>query len=163
MFSSGLVDHSRTIKFQTCYVHKLGTLKSFQTTILCITKNLKLLFIWFHLHWFGFTKTHHLRTLIATFSHNISGVKLKSHLHACIHLYDCHMWIYVFMFVSLSCLDCEEELNYPCECCECASCCQGKWHTSFSTYFYYCISNFSSMHDRWNINCFTKCLDPSSV
>jgi hypothetical protein len=32
-----------------------------------------------------------------------------------------------------------------------------------STYFYYCISVFSSMHDRWNINSFTKCLDPSSV
>jgi hypothetical protein len=32
-----------------------------------------------------------------------------------------------------------------------------------STYFYYCISVFSSMHDRWNIQLFYKMLDPSSV
>jgi hypothetical protein len=25
-----------------------------------------------------------------------------------------------------SCLDCEEELNYTCDCCDCAGCCQGK-------------------------------------
>jgi hypothetical protein len=31
-----------------------------------------------------------------------------------------------------------------------------------STYFYYCISVFSSMHDRWNIQMFSKMLDPSS-
>jgi hypothetical protein len=34
--------------------------------------------------------------------------------------------------------------------------------THSSTHFYYFISVFSSMHDRWNINYFTKCLDPSS-
>jgi hypothetical protein len=34
--------------------------------------------------------------------------------------------------------------------------------THSSTHLYYYISVFSSMHDRWNINCFTKCLDPSS-
>jgi hypothetical protein len=28
---------------------------------------------------------------------------------------------------------------------------------------YYCISVFSSMHDRWNIQLFYKMLDPSSV
>jgi hypothetical protein len=33
------------------------------------------------------------------------------------------------LLVFLSCLDCEEEVNYPCECWECAGCCQGKWHT----------------------------------
>jgi hypothetical protein len=32
-----------------------------------------------------------------------------------------------------------------------------------STYFYYCISVFSSMHDRWNIQLFYKMLDPSNV
>jgi hypothetical protein len=32
-----------------------------------------------------------------------------------------------------------------------------------STYFYYCISVFSSMHDRWNIQLFYKMLDPSIV
>jgi hypothetical protein len=31
-----------------------------------------------------------------------------------------------------------------------------------STHFYYCISVFSSMHDRWNIQLFYKMLDPSS-
>jgi hypothetical protein len=30
--------------------------------------------------------------------------------------------------------------------------------THASTYFYYCISVFSSMHDRWNIQLFYKML-----
>jgi hypothetical protein len=33
----------------------------------------------------------------------------------------------------------------------------------FYLLFYYFISVFSSMHDRWNIQLFYKMLDPSSV
>jgi hypothetical protein len=36
--------------------------------------------------------------------------------------------------------------------------------THSSTHFFTtALVFFSSMHDRWNINCFTKCVDPSSV
>jgi hypothetical protein len=54
-----------------------------------------------------------------------------------------------------ACLDCEEELSYSCDCCECAGCGQAS-DTNSSTHFDYCISVFSSMHVRWNINWFYK-------
>jgi hypothetical protein len=55
------------------------------------------------------------------------------------------------LYCAIACLDCEDELNYHCDYCDYASCCQGKWHTYLTTYFYYSISVFISMHDRWNI------------
>jgi hypothetical protein len=67
-----------------------------------------------------------MRTLIAIFSHNIICMKLKCVLHACIHVYDCHIGMVCLCVCNISCLDCEEELNYKCDYCECAGCFQGK-------------------------------------
>jgi hypothetical protein len=33
---------------------------------------------------------------------------------------------YVFIFGVIACIDCKEELNYSCDCCDCAGCCQEK-------------------------------------
>jgi hypothetical protein len=33
---------------------------------------------------------------------------------------------YVLILVKFACIDCEEELNYFCDYCDCAGCCQGK-------------------------------------
>jgi hypothetical protein len=43
MKSSGHVEHFRTQKIQTCYVHKLGAFKLIQTTILIIIQILKMI------------------------------------------------------------------------------------------------------------------------
>jgi hypothetical protein len=58
-------------------------------------------------------------------------VNLKRHLHTCTHAYMSMIVIRVEYWL-LDCLvwiDCEEEQGYYCNCCECASCYQGKWHT----------------------------------
>jgi hypothetical protein len=129
----------------------------------CITKNLKLLFIWFHLHWFCFTKTYHLSTFYTTFSHNISCVKLKSHMHTCIHVYDCHMWSYVFIVCIIALFRLWRGAELPLWVMWVCWLLPRQVTHILSTYFYYCIRIFSSMHDGWNINYFTKWLDPSSV
>jgi hypothetical protein len=45
-------------------------------------------------------------------------------LFVCCLCLDCIVCLFV---CNISCLDCEEELNYKCDCCECAGCFQGKW------------------------------------
>jgi hypothetical protein len=47
----------------------------------------------------------------------------------CMHAYmsmTCYCELCVYVCVILLCIDCEEELNYPCDCCDCAGCYQGK-------------------------------------
>jgi hypothetical protein len=82
-------------------------------------------------------------------------VNLKRHLHTCTHAYMSMIVIRVeyWLLDCLNWIDCEEEQGYYCNCCECASCYQGKWHT-YPSPILLCISIFTScsMHDR----CFTQ-------
>jgi hypothetical protein len=75
--------------FQTCFVHKLGALKSIQFTILLITKNLKLLFNWFLLQWFCFywnLSSKHLFCNILT-QHKLCEIKKPfACMHTCLWL-----------------------------------------------------------------------------
>jgi hypothetical protein len=69
----------------------------------------------------------------------------------CIHAYMSMIVIRIeyWLLDCLDWIDCEEEQGYYCDCCECASCYQGKWHT-YSLPNLLCISIFTScsMHDR---------------
>jgi hypothetical protein len=55
MESSGPIEHFRTRKPQTCYVHKIGALKFIQTTILLINCFLQMIFEWNQLQELCFT------------------------------------------------------------------------------------------------------------
>jgi len=66
-------------------------------------------------------------------------------MHAYMSMFAISSFVCLFC-VSVSCLDCEVEPSYFCDCCECAGCDQGKWHT-YSHYFTICISVFYSVHD----------------
>jgi hypothetical protein len=89
------------------------------------------------------------------FTHSLSVwnwnvICIRAHMHTCLWL---SLEIEYWLLDCLDWIDCEEEQGYYCNCCECASCYQGKWHTC-SLPILLCISIFTScsMHDR----CFTQ-------
>jgi hypothetical protein len=51
---------------------------------------------------------------------------IHAHMHTCLWL---SLEIDFWLLDCLVWLDCEEEQGYYYNCCECASCYQGKWHT----------------------------------
>jgi hypothetical protein len=60
-------------------------------------------------------------------THQVCEIKMSfAYMHTCLWL---SLEIEYWLLDCLDWLDCEEEQGYYCNCCECASCYQGKWHT----------------------------------
>jgi hypothetical protein len=77
------------------------------------------------LHCFVFIKTHHLNSN-TTFSTQLklSEINLIMCMHAYMSMLDVMNCVFILDFIA--CVDCVEELNYPCDCCDCSGCYQGK-------------------------------------
>jgi hypothetical protein len=104
----------------------------------------------------GFQKYH--TSSYTTFSHIHLVCKIKmtfAYMHTCLCL---PLEIDYWLLECLVWIDCEEEQDNLCDCCECASCYQGKWHTYPLPIFTTALVCFSSMHDRWNDQLFYQML-----
>jgi hypothetical protein len=56
--------------------------------------------------------------------HELSEINLALCMNAYMSMLDDMNCVFILCFIA--CVDCEEELNYPCDCCDCSGCYQGK-------------------------------------
>jgi hypothetical protein len=67
---------------------------------------------------------------------NENVICIHAHMHTCLWL---SLEIEYWLLDCLDWIDCEEEPGYFYNCCGCASCYQGKWHTWSLTHFTYAL------------------------